>query len=444
VHGAVYGVGRLLGMWNSLDELDLVPPRPGAALTRNSEPWIAARMVTVVAAVVGVALVVALTTRLTSSRRWGAFAGVLAATSGIGISTGYAVAPDALAGTTTVAVILMALRLHGPGAVAADRRWALITGATCGLAVASKYNSGMVALVVLAAIALAPADRRPNIVQCAQLAGAALATFLITTPGALLEFHRFAKSVTGIGSHYSQGHAGAEGDSVRANLRFLWRSDGLALLLAVAAVALRRSRPVLLLGGWVLVYFAFTSWPEVHFERNLTPVLGSLAVLGALGAQHLWQVASRPRTAGRRELLMAASLLVLVPAAWVHGRERVQGFAYDLTDHEGDARRWLTAQLPEGAAVLTDNYTPWLDEQRYRLTISGLIAQASPEQAAAFAVLYDAVVLTSNGSGRFIADRDRYPAQADIIDGMRRDACRLERFEDAAGRWIEVYFQRCP
>lgn len=444
VHGVVDAIGRLFGTWHSIDDLDLLPTRPGAAAALNSEPWVAARLVTVAVALVGVALVVVLATRLSASRRWGAVAGALAAISGIGISTGSVVAPDALAGTTTMAVIVMAVRLHGPGAVAADRRWALLTGAMLGLAVGSKYNSAVVALLIVSAVALAPATRRPNATQWAQLAAAAGVTFLLSTPGALFEAHRFVSAIRGVGTHYSQGHAGYEGDSLATNLGSLWRSDGLAMLLAVAAVALHRTRAVLLLGGWVVLYLAFTSVPEVHFERNLTPLLGAVAVLGALGAQRLWTVARVPRPLPRRGILVAVCLVALMPPAWLHTRDRFNRFTYDLTDHEGEARRWLIDQLPVGAAVLTDIYTPWLDAERYRLTAGSMLAKASPARVAEFATRYDAVVFTSDGSGRFTADRDRYPSQAAVVDTMRRDACDMARYEDAQGHWIEVYFQRCP
>ena len=444
VHAAVSTVGRWFGAWHSVNELGLLPPRPGAAVVLNSEPWAAARLITVAIAVIGVALVVALTTRLSGSRRWGLVAGLLAATSGIGVATGFVVAPDALAATTATAAIVAALRLHGRGAIVADRRWAILTGAMLGLAVGSKYNNGLLVLLVIAAVAMAPPERRPTLRHLAILVLAAGALFLVTTPGALFQPSEFLSALRGIGGHYSSGHPGYEGDSFSVNAHWLWSSDRLALVLAVAATSLRRTRAVALLAGWVVVYFTFVSLPTVHFPRNLSPVLGAVAVLGALGGQQLWHLLRASRSPTQRQLMIAVALVALVPAAWLHACDRLREFSYNLTDHQGDARRWLTTQLPAGSAVLTDNYTPWLDEQRYTLTISGLIAQASPSQAEAFADQYDAVVFTSDGSGRFTADRERYPAQSAIVDQMRSDACDLVRYEDTAGFWIEVYFQRCP
>lgn len=443
-HAVVSTLGRWMGAWDSVDELDLLPPRPGAAVVLNSEPWVVARLITVAAAVLGVALVVVLATRLSGSRRWGLIAGVLAATSGIGVATGFVVAPDALAGTTTMAVIVLAMQLHGPGAVVADRRWAVLTGAMLGLAVGSKYNTAVVAAVIITSVLLAPSTRRPTTRLMAVLAGAAAVGFLISTPGALFEFHAFRSAVLSVGSHYSSGHAGHEGSSFVANAEYLWQSDGLAALLAIAAVALVRTRAVLLLGGWVALYFTFTSIPQVHFERNLTPLLGALAVLGALGAQQVWHELCVARPAQRRALLLAGCLVALAPAAWLHTRDRFERWSYDLGDHQRDAREWLTRQLPDGAAVRTEPYTPWLDEERFELTIGPFVAESTAEQAAGFPAQFDVVIATSIGSGRFTGDRERYPVQAALVGALRRDACDMVRYEDAVGFWIEVYFQRCP
>ncbi len=443
-HAVVAGVGKLLGAWNSVDDLGLPLSRPGATYALNSEPWVAARLITVAAAIVGIALVVALATRLSGSRRWGAVAGLLAASSGIGVATGFVIAPDALAGTTAMAAVVAALRLYGPGAIAANRRWAIVTGAMLGLAVGSKYNNGIVLAMILAAVVLAPAERRPTLRHLAVLALSAGAVFLITTPGALFEPHQFIEAFRGIGRHYSSGHPGYEGDTFSANAQYLWASDGLAAILAVAAIVLHRTRAVLLLGGWVVIYYSFVSLPAVHFPRNLSPLLGALAVLGALGAQQIWQRLLRPRPTPRRQLLIAATLLMLVPPAWMSVRDRFGEFSYNLTDHQGDARRWLTAQLPAGSSVLTDAYTPWLEADTYAITLAGYVAQASPERAAEFPTLYDVVVATSDGSGRFTKDRARYPVEAATLDKMRRDACDTARFTDAQGHWVEVYFQRCP
>ncbi|MEQ1698860.1 MAG: glycosyltransferase family 39 protein [Ilumatobacteraceae bacterium] len=445
VHALVSGAGNLFGLWGSVDALDLAPGRPGANLALNSEPWVVARLVTVAVSLIGVAIVVGLATRLSGSRRWGAVAGVFAAVSGVGIETGFLITPDALAGTLAIAVIAMAMRLHGPGAVAAGRRWVVITGVLFGLSVGAKYNNGVLAIAIVAAVLLAQPTLRPTARQLAALTGIALATFLLTTPAIVFDLRGFLRGLDRVLDHYSTGHPGYEGNVPASNLRALWGSDAVAVVLAAfAAITLRRSRPVVLLVGWVLVYFGFTSIAKVHFDRNLTPLLGAVAVLAALGGQRLWQFLRTPQPGVARPAAIAATLLVLAPITVLRAGERFDEVAYQLSDHQAEARSWLAGQIPAGSAVLTDYYSPWLDDGRYVRTDRYFVAQEPAEAVAAFATTYDAIIVTSAGSGRFVNDRSRYPEEAAVVDSLRADACDSVRFEDADGYWVEVYFQRCP
>lgn len=445
VHALVSGAGNLFGLWGSVDALDLAPGRPGANLALNSEPWVIARLVTLAISLLGVAIVVGLATRLSGSRRWGAVAGVFAAVSGVGIATGFLITPDALAGTLAIAVIAMAMRLHGPGAVAADRRWVVLTGVLFGLSVGAKYNNGVLAIAIVAAALLAPAASRPTVRQLAALTGIALGVFLLTTPAILFDLRGFLRGLDRVLDHYSTGHPGYEGNVPASNLRALWGSDAVAVVLAaVGAITLRRSRPAVLLGGWVLVYFGFTSIAKVHFDRNLTPLLGALAVLAALGAQQLWQLLRTPQPGVARPAAIAATLLVLAPTTVLRASERLDDMAYQLTDYQAAARSWLAVQIPAGSAVLTDYYTPWLEDGRYVRTDRYFVAQEPAGAIAAFATTYDAIIVTSSGSGRFLNDRSRYPEEAAVVDALRADACDTVRFDDGGGYWVEVHFQRCP
>ena len=443
VHAVVAGLGQLFGAWDSVDSLGMAPGRPGSNLALNSASWVVARLVTVSVAVIGVAVVVRLATRLSGSRTWGAVAGALAATSGVGILTGFLITPDALAGTLAISFLAVVMRLHGPGATPADRRWVVHGAVLLGLAVGAKYNNGALLVALAAGVALAPAATRPTARQLAALAGLAGGVFLLTTPGIVFDFAGFIHGLDRVTDHYGKGHAGYEGNVPAANIGYLWSSDALAAALAITAAATLRRRHVAVLAGWVVVYFGFTSIAKVHFDRNLTPLLGSLAVLGALGGQRVWQWLRTPRGSRSRAMALALTLVVLAPLAVRHVTLRAQEVSYRLTDYQADARAWLTLQLSPGSRVLTDYYTPWLDERRYELTDRFFVAQESASAVAEFATEYDAVILTSLGSGRFVEDRSLYPQESAVIDSIRNSACRTVSFEDAGGYWIEVNFQHC-
>lgn len=445
VHALVSGTGNLLGMWDSVDQLDLAPGRPGANLALNSEPWVVARLVTVAVSLLGVAIVTGVATRLSGSRRWGTIAGLFAAVSGVGIATGFVITPDALAGTTAIAVLAMVLRLHGPGATAADRRWAVLTAVLFGLSVGAKYNNGVLAIAIVAGALLAPTALRPTARQLAALTAIAFGVFLLTTPAIIFDPRGFLRGLDRVLDHYSTGHPGYEGNVPASNLKALWGSDAVAVMLAAfGVVALRRSRPVVLLGGWVVVYFGFTSIAKVHFDRNLTPLLGAVAVLAALGGQRLWQLLRTPQPGLARPAAIAATVLTLAPITLLRAGERFDEITHQLTDYQAEARTWLAGQIPAGSAVLTDYYTPWLEDGLYVRTDRYFVAQEPAEAIAEFATTYDAIIITSDGSGRFLNDPSRYPEEAAVVEALRRDACDTVRFEDESGYWVEVHLQRCP
>ncbi len=257
VHAVVAGLGRLIGAWDSVDSLGMAPGRPGSNLALNSASWVVARLVTVSVAVIGV--VVRLATRLSGSRTWGAVAGALAATSGVGILTAFLIMPDALAGTLAISFLAVVMSLHGPGATAADHRWVLHGAVLLGLAIGAKHNNGALLLTLAAGVALAPAATRPTARQVAALAGLAGGVFVLTTPGIVFDFAGFIRGLDRVTDDYGKGHAGYEDNVPAANIGYLWHSDALAAALAFVAAATLRRRHVALLAGWAVVYFGFTS-----------------------------------------------------------------------------------------------------------------------------------------------------------------------------------------
>jgi len=450
-HAALLATGRVLGVWDSNDELGLAPNGGvGTTLVMSKAPWLLARSITVAVAVVGVLLVVHLATTLCRSRRWGAFAGTLAAVSGIGVSTGFLITPDALAGTTATATIALLIGLvHRPAGAWFMRqwsplRWSIVTGLSLGLSVAAKYNNGLLALAVVAAVFLVGRQDRPSLRQVALLLAVAATTFLILNPAVLFDAHEFRRGVDELLGHYSAGHAGAEGGSLRANTKFLWNSDRIAVVLAIAGSVLVRNRTTWLLSGWVVGYTFLVSLSVVHFDRNLTSVLGALAVVAAVGAQRLWVAAAEqwhrdPHRAVRRPLVLACALLLLVPPTVSHTRDTVDALQVHLADPMSETRVWLDEQLPMDSSVLVEAYAPWIGPGR-RVTHVVFIAQVPADLIAA----HEIIVLTSSASGRFINKRDRYPTEAAVIDVLHANACATRTHVDQFGFRVEVVFQQCP
>jgi hypothetical protein len=446
VHAVYATFAQLFGQ-GSLSGLDMPPGGLGTNLANSPGAWIAARLVTLCTAALGVALVAHLATRLSGSPAWGVVAGVLAAVSRIGITTGAVMTPDALAGTTAIAVVVLLVHRFTATAEAPTRRWTVLTGTCLGLAVGAKYNNVLLLLLVAATVALLPAARRPTRAGIALLVGVSIGVGLLTTPGAILDASAFTADVRSVLDHYGTGHVGAEGNTLTTNLGFLGRSDPLAVVLATVGIigaVVQRRRAIWLVAGWVVVYFLVISAATVRFDRNLTPVLGSLAVLAALGAQQLWRLLRASCDAGDHLSLRRMASGALVVALVVPAGVSQADLAARAVRRTGGARlatsaAWLADRIPVGATVLLDAYSPWVDTTTAEVSYSRGLAIPSVDELGQF----DVVVVTRGGWGRFLGVADRYPAEAARVMRLRAAACRLDRYSEGTSYWMEVLRLDC-
>jgi hypothetical protein len=177
----------------------------------------------------------------------------------------------------------------------------------------AKYTAGILLIPLLLAIALTPPTPTRNRIAPIREAGLALlvmvATFLLTTPGCILEPEQFLRGVQGEMIHYRSGHHGPY-----TVIRGLWHTVYLteylgtvlmsrnvvlavvaAALAAGGARALARSRPRI--GFWLLslpvLFIAYMSMQRVMIVRNYLILLPIIGVLSSLGLAGLLRVSAR-------------------------------------------------------------------------------------------------------------------------------------------------------
>lgn len=203
---------------------------------------------------------------------------------------------DALTGLWTTLALLGIWNVVQHGRL---RDYAL-TGIATGLAAGTKYNAGVIGLVLVVAIALRliasrAAGQPGRFETIAHMRGIALAgsvaivVFTLTTPFAVLDFPSFRQSVTRTMTQYAT-HAG-QGDFSGA-----WRLDGYALffwedglfpygvlLLVGGLPLLMRSAPrqVLILVSAILIGLLPLAMQTVHFTRNTLPVFPPVILLAS-------------------------------------------------------------------------------------------------------------------------------------------------------------------
>ena len=302
-------------------------------------------------------------------RRWGegfVAAGVLGFSWEVGYHARWA-APDTLMMMLAALCVMLLLRaLDDPR----RRRWLLLAAVAAGLATGTKYNAGLLLLPVLGVSwAVGKETRvRERAVGALRMVGVFLVTFLVTTPGAVLQPLVFAQNVRYEMRHYRElGHYGftVDGgwDHLSRNLEYLGvvlpsplllvslLVTALALIGAAAVMRESRSR-LLLLVALPLLYVLYISTQRVMFVRNLLFVAPFGAVLAARGFGAVWDVGrgkvSRSAVAAAVGMALLANVVWSVAAAESVRERRSDRFVKELAEYVADRpdeRFFVTPQV---------------------------------------------------------------------------------------------------
>jgi len=347
-------------------------------------------------------------------------------------------APTALFTALTALLALRALRAlrqpRGTDARASAgraRAYLLAAGVAAGLAAGTKYNAGVALLLPLAAILLGGAatwTRRLG--TAASVVAVCAATFLLTTPFAVLDPRPFLTSVRVVSQHYATGHPGAEGsDNAVWYLSYLARAGVLPLItgLALAGVAVapsRYRRAGLILLAFTVPYYALLCSTYVRFDRNLLPLLPFVALLAAAAVE-----AVIPRVIALLRNHSAAYGLVLgLAVAPSLAIAAATDSAITQPFSEQVAVAWADAHLPRGAHLATENWEgrPFeLSSRHYRITNVGALGTRSYDALVRRGVRY--VVTDSWTDGAYLRDPRRYPVEAAHYAELYRRARLLTR-----------------
>lgn len=318
---------------------------------------------------------------------------------------------DVAGAFTTLLGLATALRLIERG----DWGSYALAGFVTGLAAATKYNAGAVALAILGAHGIRWS--RASLRQSWRIAWAGVwccVGFGVATPYALLSPAGFWH---GIFKQFADYRGGTHGDWVGrwpvAAYGWFFGTTGfgplpiLVAVLGIATILRRRDR-----AGYVLLAFGapyllfFLAWPQ-HFWRNLLPIVPPLALFAGIGidVSTAW-LAARLKPLQRRyptcpgitrgsgmltltAIVIALPLLGAIQLDWLDARPdpRVQAAAYlqhNLPDHaavavELDPHQWIGYSQIIPMPALTDHNADWYRARGIRYLVASS-AQRTPEK----------------------------------------------------------------
>ncbi|MFP4058469.1 MAG: glycosyltransferase family 39 protein [Candidatus Brocadiia bacterium] len=346
IHPALYRyataavLAPLAGAWRTL----------GLSTPAYWQPFVAGRLVSAAAGVLGVWAVMALARRLVG---WGPalFAGLVLAAMPLHVQFSHVAKPDVLMASWVAVATLLAWRL----AEEPRRRLYVLAGLCAGFAVATKYN-GVVACVPILVGHLAARGPRRGVRRLLApdlwlAAGCAVAGFALASPYTLLQARQAVDSVaTGYRNLVVAGRAEPERaaqppalvDFARHGVVWLG-APTLALAAAGAVLAWRRARRgLLVVGSVVAATLALISTWAVRQHFYLMPLAPATAVLAAL-----------PVAWVRRRLAVALAALGLAPMVAVSAREIVR---LRRPDTRQLAFRWLCHNLEGARARVLRDY----------------------------------------------------------------------------------------
>ncbi len=403
VNAAAVGIGTAFGWVTGAADADHITMIV-TGVGRLSHPayLVIGRVVSVIESVATVAAAAWMARLVTPDRRAMWMTPLLVAILPISVGFAYYMTPDPVSGLTSTLAVC--------GALWAYRRpsWQTyaFTGVMVGLAASSKYNCAIVGISLIAAHLLS--SDRGRWLRLLLAAGCAIAAFLVTTPYAIFDFHSLVQGLKFDETHYSTGHIGAQGDSPGTNLRWIFDSYGLFLVGLVGLWWARARRELVIVGAFVVAYYVVLSSVTVRFERNLLPLIPALALLVVIGGLEIWD---RARARWGRPALAGLSAVIVLALGWT-----LYGTAGELhnslSDQKAQSYAWIQANVPTGATVVVDPYSPFVDPSKWHV----VVLRAQTADGVSYPAWYvlqnpvalraahpDVVITTTAGSGRYLA-----------------------------------------
>lgn len=277
----------------------------------------------------------------------------------------------------------------------------ILAGLMAGFAAGTKYNAGLVVLSPIAAHFLR-SDLRGSYSRLRGLVVigvSAIAAFIFSTPGCLLDTQRFIHGLHYELLHSASGHGLVFAGTGNGFTYTFWHSlvPGLGIALAclfvisLVAAAIARDRSALTIGAFVLPYLVAISASQVRFARYILPLLPGIAILVAwtvvAGRDKLCNTGLL-RKLGRASLLTLCSIGVVIALI----TSLSLNLALSSEDPRDKAARWIFANIPKGATIGVIDW-PWFYSPPYSKWAGfGTLPQ---RQKAAKKTPYDLKVLLS-------------------------------------------------
>jgi len=415
-----YLFGKLLGVFITRSDI-LSPISLAMGVTQAQMPTsvLLGRFITVCFAVATVGLVYMIGKQIAGRAIVGMLASLMVAISPTNVWHSRLITPDTFVVFFSSASFLASVLIYQQG-----KTWQYVIAGICvGLAASSKYNGSLIVLSLLLAHFLRHGRagcRQPKLYLALLLCGVG---FLATTPFAILNNHKFLSDLTSEIRHYSTGHPGMEGNTLRWYLNYMWNTAGGLYLLGLLGILygfVKRPRETSLLATFSIVYFVFISKFVVRNDRTFLPLTPFLFLLAAWFVVSLFDKLRTLQTESLRRLFLTI-LASLTIAALTHPLLKTIEDTHVLTtvNSRETARRWINDNLPYGARIALESYSPFVDPSRFSVQGFLRIIDHKPEWYIEQGFNY--LVFSEGMYGRFYRESERYENEVSRYNDFLED-----------------------
>lgn len=432
-----YLLGKLIGIFHTPNDI-LAPISLVMGVTQAQMPTtvLLGRVITICFGVGTVGLTYFVGKQITGRTTVGVLASLMVAISPTNVWHSRLITPDTFVTFFSLAAFLASILVYQQG-----KTWQYVVAGICvGLTASSKYNGGLIVLPLFLAHFLhcgKTAFKQPKLYLALLLCGVG---FLVTTPYAILDPAKFLTDLRFEAQHYSTGHAGMEGNSLAWYLNYMWNTGGGLYLLAVLGIlygSFLRPKETSLLLIFPLVYFAFISSFVVRNDRTFLPLTPFLFLLAAWFLIIVFDKLRKLQTKSLRRLFLAVlasltiAVLMLPISKTIADTQRLT-----TVDSRETARIWIDNNLPLGAKIAIESYSPFVNPSKFRVQGFGRMIEHEPEWYIEQG--FDYLVFSQGMYGRFYREPERYKNEKSQYDNLFRRFSPVMIFTDG-GYEVRVY-----
>jgi hypothetical protein len=444
VLGAGYLVGRLLGLFQSLADLQPIRTLQMSVGTVGTPQLLLLGRAT--SAVLGTLTIgqIYLLSNVRAKFKWTPLlVALLVALSLEHVRLSHYMAVDVMATFFCIACLVactLALVKNKPG-------WLWAAAILGGLSTSSKYNYALLAIPVALACLLAQevswGKRVGRLMLCGLLF---VGAFVAGSPYMLLDTEAAWEGIQAELDHYARGHLGQTGSSFLWYLDYIWQVNPFYVLLGVPGIALalwRGRRGALPWAAFVGVYYGLIGRQTVHFGRNALPMMLLLMVgVGATVETFASWLPERVRGwklgTGRwrfSPLVLVLATIPLIPSLLSlpallepprpSGKAMAQAWFDEAFDTQA-GRRYIRKGGGQPLKFIGESYSVYLDPSRVNVNYISTMTRTQRENSKQMIrgprdlvdLGYDVALLGTGMYHRFYENPDAFPQQVLLYDAL--------------------------